>query len=197
MVESVGKMIRVEEQPEPADFDAKVRKPGLRKLKSSGMADPAIWRLCLEDLHDAYNGICAYLGIRIPRGTGARSVDHFVARKSDISLAFEWSNFRLACALMNSRKNKFDDVLDPFKVDDSWFFVNQLNGSIRPASGIPDTVTKQVKDTIDRLGLDEPDCRRARIEHIDLFHTLGRKSDYLDWHSPLLAKVLLSGPATS
>jgi hypothetical protein len=108
----------------------------------------------------------------------------------DVVLAFEWSNFRLARALMNSRKNKFEDVLDPFEVENGWFFVNQLNGSIRPASGIPNDVTKQVKDTIDRLGLDHPDCRKARVEHIDMFHRLGRNRHYIDSISPLLAEVL-------
>ena len=83
-------MMRVTLAPEPDTFDERVRQPGLRALdrlarrysvpKSEipSSKHPDYWRRSLDDLLAAYNRICSYLCLYIPRGTGARSVDHMV-----------------------------------------------------------------------------------------------------------------------
>ena len=88
-------MIRVIPAPEPDTFDARVRQPGLRKLEElaerhyGGSKDaipggkfPDCWRGSLDDLMASYRRICAYLCLYIPRGTGARSVDHMIAKSA-------------------------------------------------------------------------------------------------------------------
>ena len=125
-------MIPVKPQPEPTNFDKKVRQTGQNWLRKKGFpldqplpekADPKpLWRECLDELHLEYGGVCAYLAIYIERATGAASADHFVAKSSsEAYLVYEWSNYRLACLAMNARKRAFDDVLDPFYLPENVF----------------------------------------------------------------------------
>ena len=72
---------------------------------------PPYWRAALDDLQAVYDRVCAYLCVRI--STDA-SVDHYVAKSRRWDLVYEWSNYRLACATMNSYKGEYGDVLDPF-----------------------------------------------------------------------------------
>ena len=97
-------MIPVQPATEPDSFDANVRQPGLRAIaelagelssRTTGRpfeqvaaerdeipADnfPTYWRAALDDLLESYHRVCAYLCLYIPRGTGAPSVDHMVAK---------------------------------------------------------------------------------------------------------------------
>ena len=168
--------IHVEPQPEPARFDAKVRAKGRAFLTKQGItlgaAPPvgfqfeAYWRDCLDDLHRAYDGICAYLCEYFERGIGAGTVDHFVAKSTDrAELAYEWNNYRLACAAMNSRKHRYDDVLDPFDVRDGMFRIELVSGAIYPDRELSPSEHGQVQKTIDRLGLDDPLYREMRARH--------------------------------
>lgn len=107
-------MIPVDPQPVPDDFDEKVRQPGLRFLQENPDASASnlkpTWRACLDDLHEAYDGICAYLCIYIARVL-LPTTDHFVCKSAPEHgrhLAYEWTNYRLACSLMNSRKGQID-----------------------------------------------------------------------------------------
>lgn len=88
-------MIHVDPQPEPPGFAATVREPGLRALAEGKEPLPPHWRACLPDLHERYRGVCAYLCVHIPRGTGARSVDHVAPKSKRRDRAYEWDNYRL------------------------------------------------------------------------------------------------------
>jgi hypothetical protein len=180
-------VIRVELQPEPPDFDEKVRRPGLRALaelrgqpaerrrgpkrkvkdiiKSEDL--PPLWTKSLDDLHRAYRGICAYLCVHIPHAVGSRTTDHFSPKSPRISDApedaYEWRNYRLACGLMNSRKGT-KSVIDPFMIDGRWFELDLSTLGIKPNSELPEGLRKRVQATIDDLGLDDDECRKAR-EH--------------------------------
>ena len=84
-------MMRVTLAPEPDTFDERVRQPGLRALDrlareySISRADipsskfPDHWRRSLDDLLAAYNRICSYLCLYIPRGTGVRRQNRLLA----------------------------------------------------------------------------------------------------------------------
>jgi hypothetical protein len=91
-------VIHVDLQPEPPTFDELVRKPGQRALAERREELTPYWRACLPDLHERYRGICAYLCVMIPRGTGARSVDHLAPKSKRRELAYEWDNYRLVCS---------------------------------------------------------------------------------------------------
>ncbi len=186
-------MIHVDPQPEPPDFDQTVRTPGRRCCEKNPASSQELypyWRACLDDLHKAYRGICAYVSIYIDRATGARSVDHFIAKSNARELTYEWSNYRLACSLMNSRKGRFDDVLDPFEVEDGWFVIELAFLKLFPNPELAPDLQDRVQDTINRLGLNDKGCRDARADYL-LPYIMGDISfDYLKHRCPLVAHEL-------
>ena len=172
-------MIPIQPQPEPTSFDKKVRQPGQAWLQRNGFpnnqplpdkTEPrAFWRDCLDELHQEYGGVCAYLAIYIERATGAASADHFVAKStSEAYLVYEWSNYRLACLAMNARKWAFDDVLDPFDLPENVFQLNLITGFIYVNQNLEMQDRKLFDDaetTIRRLKFDNGINNEARRKH--------------------------------
>lgn len=189
-------MIHVTAQPEPATFDAEVRRKGLTWLRKKQIAlDQPLppkktiepyWRHCLGDMHTAYDGCCAYLAIFFERVTGGGSVDHFVAKSQRADLAYEWSNYRLACSRMNSRKRDYDDVLDPFEVEDGWFHLELVSGRVFPNPDLQPSRRDAVQATIDRLGLDDPGNREVRARHFQNWFQKDYPENYLRSYSPFV-----------
>ena len=195
-------MMRVTLAPEPETFDRRVRQPGLRALDklarklSVPKSDipssefPDHWRRSLDDLLAAYNRICSYLCLYIPRGTGARSVDHMVPRSLAWDRAYEWDNYRLACSLMNSRKGDAVHVLDPFEVEDGWFALELVAFQVLPADGLPDPIATAVDDTIRRLRLNDEECCGAREEYAEEYWRENVTFDYVKRCAPFVASEL-------
>ncbi|MBF0582894.1 MAG: hypothetical protein HQL80_01520 [Magnetococcales bacterium] len=189
-------MIPVSPQPEPAQFDSDVRQKGLAHLVNKGLAldQPlprgtkieSYWRACLGDLYTSYQGTCAYLAVYFERGTGAASVDHFVAKSQQAELAYEWSNFRLACTAMNTKKNRYDDVLDPFTLETNWFHLELLTGRIFPNPELLPTDISQVQNTINRLGLNDPMHKEMRTRHFQGYIQEDFTNGYLKSISPFV-----------
>lgn len=189
-------MIPVQAQPEPAAFDADVRKKGLAYLQRQGfLLDQPLppnadiepyWRACMTDLHRAYGGVCAYVGVFFERVMGGGSVDHFIAKSANAGLAYEWDNYRLACSTMNSRKRDYNDVLDPFLLAPDLFRLQLSTGHIYPNPTLDAAPMRIVEETIGRLGLDDPQCRemRARWYQDYLEHQL--PADYLKKKAPFI-----------
>jgi 5-methylcytosine-specific restriction endonuclease McrA len=172
-------VIPVERAPKPRGFDELVRKPGLRAIdemvgrtprhaRTAGKpfkkigkhpSDipvekfPQYWTAVLEDLMAAYDEICAYSCFRIHRVTGARSVDHFAPKSRSWNKVYEWSNYRLCCSKMNSRKSDFGDVIDPFAVGPDWFQLELLGFQVIPNASLSARKRGAVLNTIERLGL--------------------------------------------
>lgn len=189
-------MIPVAPQPEPDDFDASVRRPGLHWLRSKGVPrrgkPPAgvelkpYWRDCLPQLHDAYGGVCAYACVYIERITGAGTVDHFVAKSADAGQAYEWRNYRLACLKMNARKGDFDDVLDPFTLAPGTFVLDLVTGRISPSPRRRAVACRAARQTIDRLRLDDAECRQWRLDWFDSYRNGVISEEHLRRHSPFV-----------
>jgi hypothetical protein len=196
-------MIPVKIAKEPTDFKKKVKIPGLRAIsemvgqvpnppRTAGKAFkkiartkkaipstafPAYWTEALDDLMKAYNQICAYSAFRIHPITGARSADHMIPKSVEWREVYEWRNYRLACSRLNSRKNDFQDVLDPFKIKPDWFVLNILTFEVEAGKNLDANTTKQIEDTIARLNLN--DLKREREEYA---------SDY--WAKEVSLKIL-------
>lgn len=190
-------MIPVRQQPEPATFNTQVRIPGLAHLAAKAYAlDQPLpanatitpwWRGdCLTDLHRAYGGVCAYLCVFVERCTGGMSVDHFVAKSANAGLAYEWSNYRLACSIMNSRKNDYSDVLDPFALTHGLFMLQLSTGHIYPNPDLHAVALRIVEQTIERLGLDDAICREMRARWYQDFLEHDLPPDYLKSKSPFV-----------
>jgi hypothetical protein len=218
-------MIRVTRAPEPAQFDLTVRQPGLRAIaemvgapglsKRSGparqqIADspeaipaaqfPPYWRDALPDLLNAYGRVCAYSSFYIDPITGAASVDHMLPKSQAWQEVYEWRNYRLACSLMNSRKNDYQDVLDPFEVEDDWFRIELVGYQVIPAPGLAPEIHRKVSDTINRLKLNDHDCLTLREEYAKVF-AMGNNLQSLSYRAPFLAREITrhqakAGPST-
>ncbi|WMC11484.1 hypothetical protein PU634_03745 [Oceanimonas pelagia] len=189
-------MLHVTPQPEPADFDAEVRQKGLAHLKKAGIdinqplpegtqLQP-YWRACLPALYESYQGICAYLAIHFERITGAGSVDHFVAKSARPEQAYEWSNYRLACSRMNSRKNDYDDVLDPFVIENGLFRLELISGHIYPNPELQSPLLDEVDTCIQRLKLDDEGCKEVRARHFSDYIQGFYTAEFLKQRSPFV-----------
>lgn len=183
-------MIHVDPQPEPASFDGLVRRPGLAALAEGREELPPHWRACLPDLYERYRGVCAYLCVLIPRGTGARSVDHVAPKSKRKDLAYEWSNYRLVCSLMNARKRDFEDVLDPFEIPDGWFVRELSFLQVMPSPALDEATRARVQATIDRLGLNDQECLAARALHYQPYVEGDLSLALLAEWSPFVARMV-------
>ncbi|MBM7865675.1 HNH endonuclease family protein [Heliomicrobium gestii] len=192
-------MIPVQPQPEPVPlFDEKVRRPGNAWLEEQGfdLDQPApdrtkvrpYWRDCLPELHKAYKGICAYTCLFIELGTGGASVDHFVPKSSQLRVAYEWTNYRLAGSKINSRKRDFTDVIDPFEVKPDMFYLELVTGAIYPNPKMPQIDQELAKKTINRLGLDRSDLRETRARHYQDYCQGEFIAEHLRKYSPFVWK---------
>jgi hypothetical protein len=194
-------VIHVEPRPEPDDFDSNVREPGRRELarlvesygsveEIPGAALKPLWRRCLPQLHTAYGGVCAYVCHWIPRVTGSRTTDHYVPKSASPARAYEWDNYRLACSRMNARKHAAQDVLDPFEVQDGWFWIEFYGFQVRPARGLDPQLRARVVETIRRLKLNGYDCRRDREDYVSDYRARRISYAQLQRKAPFIAREL-------
>ncbi len=161
-------MIPVKRAKEPKSFDREVRRKGKAWLRKHPNAPlKPFWTACLDQLWKRYGGVCAFQATHFERVSGAGSVDHFIAKSSKRSLAYEWGNYRLACRDVNGRKSSFDDVLDPFQLRPNTFQLVLITGHIHPNPALPASQRAQAEDTIRRLGLDRPLAREMRRRHYE------------------------------
>lgn len=208
-------MIRVELADEPQNFDAKVRQPGLRAIAElageSGLpkrkgaprkmvansreqipADkfPSYWTRALPELRTAYGHIFSYVCVYIEPVTGAASVDHMLAKSLSWQETYEWRNYRLACSLMNSRKNDYRDVLDPFEIDDDWFHIELVGYQVIPRTDLDPEIKTDVQATIDRLKLNDRDCLTVREDYATDYFRGDISLVYLRRRAPFLAREI-------
>ena len=186
-------MIRVKPASEPPTFDETVRKPGLLAIsemvgeipdpprthgkpveyRAASRAAikpgkfPPYWRLALDDLMEKYHQTCAYSCFRIHEVTGASSVDHMAPKSTRWDQVYEWTNYRLASAWLNSLKRDFGDVLDPFDIQDGWFQLELVGFQIYPNRTLTVLQQNDILRTIDptRLDLNNPIiCKRREAD---------------------------------
>ncbi|AZE95606.1 hypothetical protein C4J96_3505 [Pseudomonas orientalis] len=208
-------MIRLTLAQEPAGFDKKVRQPGLRALEEmignpvvrapgkkrkvvatrkrdiKGSDFPPYWTEALPDMLKAYDRLCAYTSFHIHKVTGAPSVDHSVAKTKDWRYAYEWTNYRLICSLMNSRKG-VKNLLDPIAVRDEWFEMEFVAFQVVPRPGIDGPLAAIIEFTIKELGLNEALCREVRMEYVEQYWD---EPTALSWarlskHCPFVAREM-------
>ena len=202
-------MIQVAPAAEPERFDSTVRQPGLaairelvgeppikkrpdskrEKIAASRDAIPAdafppFWREALDDMLGAYKRLCAYSCL------GGGSVDHMLPKSTHWDHVYEWSNYRLACMRMNTRKNEAADVVDPFEVGDGWFALEFDECQVICGPGIDVATAAKVEATRTRLGLNELDCLKARQEYVRSYRDGEIPLDYLERRAPFIAREL-------
>jgi hypothetical protein len=93
-------MIPVKPQPEPANFNSRVRIPGQNFLTKYPNPSKENWdkkgrkiyRNSRNQVYKQYKKICAYSAEWIPSKN--KTIDYFIPISIDKTKAFEWDNFR-------------------------------------------------------------------------------------------------------
>ena len=212
-------MIPVTPAPAPVDFDERVRQKGLdaiaelvgetpasvrrgrkrNKVASTRATIPAacfppFWRDVLPDMLESYKRTCAYLALYIEHATGSPSVDHVTPKSKSWDKVYEWSNYRLAAALINSKKNKLDLALDPFTIDDGLFALELVEFQVTAGVAATADLRARVDDSIRVLGLNSVECCAARREYVAGYDDGpgqgGIDLPYLERRAPFVAREL-------
>jgi hypothetical protein len=188
-------MIPVQLKPEPSDFNTKVRLKGLAFLEKEPnpkkWKNRDYWTKSIIDLRHSYSSICAYSSTWIPEVQGTPTVDHFEPKSIAPGKAYEWSNFRLSCHLLNTRKGDYQDVLDPFDIQHEWFILHFPSLQIKANPSLNPSVKTQVINTINRLKLnDEDSCIQSRENWLKPFCQREYGFDYLRSKAPFIAYEL-------
>ena len=170
-------MIPVSPVGKPPNFDQLVAVPGQAWLRDQGIPVggklpkgtevPPLWQKTQKQLWTSYNHTCAYLAIYFEWSLGASSTDHFVPKSLDPWKAFDWSNYRLSALGPNRRKGKKRNILDPFQLHPDTFHINFANGSLTVNPTLPASVHALAQDTVDELGLNDPETCRMRVSHFE------------------------------
>jgi hypothetical protein len=120
------------------------------------------------------------------------TVDHYLSWKNHPELAYEWSNYRFASAVMNSAKRTADAaVLDPFEVGAGWFEIILPSLQMRTTEAVPPELREKAEYTLKRLKLrDGERVIRWRLSWYRLFLKGGVSIEGLRDVAPLLAEAI-------
>ena len=187
-------MIPIQIQPELANFNDRVRKPGIvflnilgRKPTHKDWKEAWLWNRITKELYQAYSGICAYSASWIPSGT----IDHFIPRSCSPDLAYEWGNYRLAMEKLGNRKGNKCDLIDPFYIEYGWFTLNFATFLITPNSKLPKYLADRIKKTIQVLCLNtDNNLINTRIEALKGFASDEYPLSHLEKNYPFIAYEL-------
>jgi hypothetical protein len=207
-------VIPVSLAPEPADFDGKVRRPGLsaidelvgrtprlsrrgpRRKKVADAEDeipadkfPPFWRNALDDMLVLYERRCAYLAMYIEHATGSPTVDHALPKSYAWDKVYEWSNYRLCAAIVNSKKGELLSFVDPFNVKAGWFELNLSNFQVKRGTKAPRRRWGKIDATLPLLN--QSDCVQQREEYVVAYREGHIGLAYLERRAPFIASELL------
>ena len=174
---------------DPEDRAGSVLVTRPEELPPSALHD--CWRAAIPALRHAYGHLCAYSAVRILAECDA-TVDHMIPKAKDWGLAYEWSNFRLSLPRFNACKGDHTDVIDPFEVQEGWFAVELVTGTIVPgevARGDRE-LQARVEATVRRLQLNGGELPESRLERIRQYHAGEVRLAYFERHTPFLAAEL-------
>jgi len=210
-------MIPVELADEPLEFDAKVRQPGLSAIdelvgrrprlarpgpKRKKIADkeedipgdafPALWRKALPEMLRAYERRCAYLAMYIHHATGAPTVDHVLPKSYAWNQVYEWANYRLCAAIINSKKGALLTLVDPFAIGPGWFVLNLNTLHVERGDAAPEAEWKRIDATLPVLN--HRLCVQEREEYVRRYRlgpgAGGIDLAYLEERAPFIASEL-------
>jgi hypothetical protein len=105
---------------------------------------------------------------------------------------YEWENYRLCAAIVNSKKGALLTLMDPFEVRHGWFELNLLTLHVQRGAKAPKTKWAKIDATLPMLNL--RDCWKEREEYV-LRYRLGPGNGgidlpYLELRAPFIAAEL-------
>lgn len=187
-------MMFIEPQPEPINFNKEVREKGIKFLakhpRPKSWKNYEYWRKSIPNMYIVYKGICAYSMEWIPDSLTDPTIDHFQAKSKRPELAYEWSNFRLACNRFNRLKLNYEDVLDPFQIGCEWFWMHFPSLQLLPNKNLNDRDKDKILSTIRRLNLNGTQSIRSRSRWIYNLRDNHISFDFVKENAPFIAHEL-------
>jgi hypothetical protein len=187
-------MIPVSPGAEPTEFDKRCRKRGRKWLEEHPEYEgrpPDYWSRFEPELRKVFSGLCGYCAMMSMKG----QIDHFIPvailkkRRQD-TLAYEWSNYRYAEAVLNQRK-RHHVILDPFNVGDGWFEVLLPSLQLVLTPKVPKKKRNLAEFTLETLGLrDSEVVIRYRREWFRLYQERKLALEGLVELAPLIATAV-------
>lgn len=188
-------MIHVNLQPEPHDFDGRVREPGNRFLsscpqpKNKDWSKHNYWTRVSNELYTAYGGICAYTGQWFPKSITNVSIDHFLPKSHYPEKAYEWDNYRLTTPIINNyKKDKF--LVDPCAVEDGDFIIDFPSCLVKPKPTLSPSYKNRINQTIATLHLNDEDNVNQRFDIIIELINGDISKKHVESKYPFIAKEL-------
>ena len=135
--------------PEPAQFDAECRQPGMVWLQNHPEGRYDLWSPFRDFLAIGFSWRCAYKAMLNHEGT----VDHFVSIDADRTQAYEWDNYRYVSGGLNSAKREDPNILDPFVIQDNWFRLILPSLQLVLTDQIPPNIRPIAENTVNKLKL--------------------------------------------
>ncbi len=197
---------KLTKENEPDLFATNCRNPGNAWLAAYPDKDPheksAWWSQFKPDLAKHFECRCGWLGTSIEQ---EGIVEHYLScgnrkdenKKSTPSphrhLAFEWSNYRYASGVVNSRKGNHDDaIIDPCEVAEGWFEVTLHGFQLLATSVIPEEHRARAETTLKTLDLRKGyHARMARWRWYERYWNHGNPLlDLLEKDAPLVAAAV-------
>lgn len=202
---------------EPPEFDVKVRQPGLSAIdelvgrlprltrrgpKRKKLADreqdiptdafPPYWRDALPEMLAAYERRCAYLAMYIHHATGNPTVDHVLPKSYAWNKVYEWSNYRLCAAIINSKKGALLTLVDPFAIGPGWFALNMNTLHVGRGDAAPEAEYPRIDATLPVLN--HRLCVKEREEYVRCYRlgpgASGFDLAHLEHRAPFIASEL-------
>lgn len=137
----------------------------------------------------SYDRLCAYLALHIEPATGNPSVDHVIPKSKAWDRVYEWSNYRLASARINAKKNDIHHVLDPFEIEDGLFAIEFVEFQVKPGPEAGGQLAS-VLQTIETLGLNMPECCAARRAYVVDYEAGEISLSYMERRAPFVAREM-------
>lgn len=211
-------MIPVALAPVPPEFNAKVREPGLRAIaemvgkpspypRTAGRkyakvanqekdipadAFPPYWRKALPQMRTAYESRCAYLAMHIHSATGCPTVDHVLPKSRSWNQVYEWANYRLCAAIINSSKGVLLTLADPFAIGLEWFALNMNTLHVERGASAPKAEWTRIDATLPLLN--HRLCVQEREEYLHCYQlgpgAGGFDLQHLENRAPFIAQEL-------
>lgn len=176
---------------EPDLFDEACRKKGRDWLAANPekIRPRDLWTQFKPDLAEGFGHRCAFGAMWIPDGT----VDHFVSCNEDMTLAYEWSNYRYMAGWLNSSKSKKKaaDLLDPFDVCEGWFEVLLPSLQLVVTDDVPAAFREIAKKTLASLPIrDDERLLKTRREWLRMYEDEELNLEGLRRKAPLIAAAI-------
>lgn len=139
----------------------------------------------------AYMQRCAYLAMFIEE-TGNPTVDHVIPKSMAWDKVYEWSNYRLCAAVVNSKKGALLGLVDPVKARPGWFELDLASYRVVVGGAAPQRQRAKIIATLPLLNLRECVAQRRRyVEEYKLGPgAKGIDLAYLKHRAPFIAAEL-------